>query len=309
MPLLGRPLVLAAALSLPSGAHAAPCAIDARFDEAPAWSEAAAALSSLGLTDADCIRLRIEPSRGGARLLFTTQAGRTAERYVATPQELKPTVAALRVQAPAAPPEQAQPPQPAARAQREAPTAPQPAPKEHAGADDAPIRFALFTGARGGADSLISPLLSTALTLTFGHLELGATLSSELRYFDAQGKRPADRQTSTAALGIHAGARSPWGAADVLAGGRAGIATLLTRDRESGACTPDPASCPFGDEDARTFEWRFGAYAGFAVPREASLRFRTELGAELATPGPASGSLPLTPSWALSALVGLELER
>lgn len=170
------------------------------------------------------------------------------------------------------------------------------------------MRFALFTGARGGADTLVSPLLSVALSLTWRHMELGTTLSSELQYVELEGTRPADRQTSTAALGLHAGTRSPWGATDVLAGGRIAIATLLTRDHESAVCTPDPALCPFGDEDERVTEWRFGAYAGLAVPRDASLRFRTEVGAELATPTPASGTLPLTPSWALCALVGLELE-
>lgn len=311
MAVLGRSLcaLLAAALSLPSAAHAAPCSIDAAFDGAPAWNAAAAALTALALTDADCVSLRIEPSSGGARVLFTTKDGRTAERYVATPEELKPTVDALRVQAPAPTPEPEPAPQPAAPAKPEPASTPQPEAAERANDDDAPIRFALFTGARGGADSLVSPLLSTALSLTFRHLELGVTLSSELQYVDVQGMRPADRQTSTAALGLHAGARSPWGAADVLAGGRVAIATLLTRDHESRVCPPDSmASCPLGEEDERVSEWRFGAYAGFAIPRDSSLRFRTEIGGELATPGPGTGTLPLTPSWALSALVGLELE-
>jgi len=315
MAVLARSLcaLLVAALSLPRAAHAAPCSIDADFDGAAVdgvtgWSEAATALSELALTDDDCVSLRIEPSSGGARVLFTTKDGRTAERYVATPEELKPTVDALRVQAPAAAPEPA--PQPTAAPAEPVPAStPQPEPAERANDDDAPIRFALFTGARGGADSLVSPLLSTALSLTFRHLELGATLSSELQYVDVQGMRPADRQTSTAALGLHAGARSPWGAADVLAGGRVAIATLLTRDHESRVCPPDMmASCPLGEEDERVSEWRFGAYAGFAIPRDSSLRFRTEIGGELATPGPGTGTLPLTPSWALSALVGLELE-
>jgi len=308
-----RPLsaLLAATLSWAGTAHAAPCSIDAAFDDASGsssklWADAAAALSELELTDADCVGLRIEAAAGGARVLFTTKDGRTAERYVAAPEELKPTVGALRVQAPSPVPSPPPAPQ-AAATPKPAPTS-TPQPESNTSSDESPLRFALFTGARGGADSLVSPLLSTALSFTWRHMELGATLSSELQYIDVQGMRPADRQSSTAALGIHAGARSPWGAADVLAGGRAAIATLLTRDHESGACTPDPASCPYGEEDERVTEWRFGAYAGFAIPRRATLRFRTELGAELATPGPASGTLPLTPSWALCALFGLELE-
>jgi hypothetical protein len=314
MAALGRSLcgLLVAALSLPSEAHAAPCSIEAAFDGAAfdgttGWSEAAAALSELALTDADCVRLRIEPASGGARVLFTTEDGRTAERYVATPEELRPTVDALRVQAPAAAPEPAPTPQPAAaQGKLEPASTPQPEPQERANDDDAPIRFGLFTGARGGADSLVSPLLSMAVSLTFRHLELGATLSSEFQYVDVQGMRPSARQTGTAALGLHAGARSPWGRADVLAGGRAAIATLLTREHE--VCAPDSSPCPFGNEDERTTEWRFGAYAGFAIPRDSSLRFRTEIGGELATPGPGPGTLPLTPSWALSAVIGIELE-
>lgn len=316
MAVLARSLcaLLVATLSLPSAAHAALCSIDAVFDDAASdgtsgWTDAAAALRELALTDADCVSLRIEPSSGGARVLFSTRDGRTAERYVATPEELRPTVDALRVQAPAATPEPVPAPPPAAAPAKPVPAStPQPEPAERASGDETPLRFAMFTGARGGADSLVSPLLSTALSLTFRHLELGATLSSELKYVDVQGIRPADRQTSTAALGLHAGARSPWGAADLLAGGRVAFATLLTRDHESHVCPPDLASCPLSDEDERVGEWRFGAYTGFAIPRNGSLRFRTEIGGELATPRPGSGTLPLTPSWALSALVGLELE-
>lgn len=92
--------LLAAALSLPSIARAAPCSIDAALGDAPAWTDAALGLSELALTDADCVSVRIELAPPGARVLFTTKDGRTAERYVATPEELQPTVGALRVQAP-----------------------------------------------------------------------------------------------------------------------------------------------------------------------------------------------------------------
>jgi hypothetical protein len=289
----------------PATAHADACRIETSGASSPEWSNARASLAELALTDRDCVSVRIQITEDQARVLFTTADGRSAERIVATPAELRATIDALRVQGPAPRVDREVSAQAAAR-----PAARVKAVAQRSASDDGPdhrrLRLALLTGARGGGDSLVSPVLGGALSLGWGMLELGAMINAEVQYYEVQGGQPGDQRASAAVFGVQAGLRQPIAALDVLAGGRAALAFVMSRNHDAQAC-PVTKGCPFPVEDDRTGEWRAGAYLGLSVPRAATLRFRTEVSAEVITPSALDGSLAHTPSWALAALVGLEV--
>jgi hypothetical protein len=173
-------------------------------------------------------------------------------------------------------------------------------------AHDSDLRLALLAGLRGDPGSLVSPALTGELSIGAGILELGASLGAEIQYFDVTGMGNPERQGSAAVLGAHAGVRVPSGSFDWRAGARIAFAPLLTVNHDTQAC-PVGMMCPFPREDERTSEWRFGAYAGFAVPHDSVVRFRTELGIDVVTPDPGDTTLALTPAGALSTLIGLEV--
>ena len=282
------------------------CQIDLSGAAAREWLDAAAAVSVAGLSAGDCISVRVELSEQSARVLFTTPDGRVAERHVAAPMELKPTIDALRVQAPT--PAPAAPTEPGSAASADQPSPAPPASERPAVTASSDVHIALLAGMRGGADSLISPMLSGALSIVGKHWELGAGVTAEVQYADATGERPADRQGSAAAIGLHGGLREPIGPFDLLAGGRVALGVLLSRDHESLACTgPSDAICRLGSEDERYNRVALRWYAGFAVPSRSTVRLRNQVGADVVTPVAGAGTLPLTPSWALLGLVGLEL--
>src|SRR3954468_22782206 len=81
---------------------AAECELRLEGASAPgAWSSAlrelGALVSQLPPESTDCRTIAVAPDATGATIVFTTVAGRTARRRVATPQELEPTVEALLV--------------------------------------------------------------------------------------------------------------------------------------------------------------------------------------------------------------------
>jgi hypothetical protein len=63
------------------------------------WLRAGRAIEALTTDPSDCARIEIElePSTDAARLIFVTQDGRRAERRLAHPDELMPTVVALGI--------------------------------------------------------------------------------------------------------------------------------------------------------------------------------------------------------------------
>jgi hypothetical protein len=287
-------LLLAAVLLAHATARADACRIEASGTDSAEWSAATASLDELALTDRDCVRVRIDITADQARVVFTTADGRRAERIVTTPADLRPTINALRVQGP-----DAAAPQAAAATE----PSPPPAPRR---SNYTGLRLALLTGVRGGAESLVSPLLTGEVSFGWRRLELGASLSAEVQYFDMTGQRSPDRESGAAVLAANGGIRQPSGSFDLRAGGRVAYALLLSVDSEARAC-PLGEICPFPGYDERSGEWRLGAYVGFAVPRSSMLRFRTELATDFALPPANDGVLPLTPPWALCLLLGIEV--
>jgi hypothetical protein len=294
--------LFAAALALPAAASAEPCAIEMTGADSAEWVAASESLAELALTERDCLRVHIEIAAGQARVRFITGDGRSAERSIHTPSELRPTIDALRVQAPAAAePAPSKPPAPAPITT----TPSQPAKTSPARANASDVRVALLLGVRGD-DVLAGPLLMGDLSLGSGLFEFGGSLSAEVQYGGVTDVRSPERQGSAAAFSVHGGVRAPAGSFDLRTGGRVTFAPLLTVNHDVQACPPG-MTCPFQNVDDRTSEWRFGAYAGFAVPRSALFRFRAELGADVVAPAPADGDLALTPAAALFGLVGLEV--
>jgi len=284
---------------LPAAARAQDCRVESAGAQTPAWQTATESLAGFALSDRDCLRVRIVIEGEGARVLFTTPDGRSAERFVAAPSELRATVEALRVQGPAATTPQAS--EPAAAQTPAAPIAATPSPAPSSG-----LGLALLGGFRGGPESLLSPLIIGELSLSFGILELGASLAAEIQYFDVTGSHDPARQGSAAALGLHAGVRQPVGSVALRAGARIAFASLLTVNSDSQACQVG-MMCFIPEHDERASEWRLGAYAGIVVPRASTLRLRADVAADLITPTAPSQEVALTPSPALSAVLGLEV--
>ena len=78
---------------------AAPCPVELRGAPSEPWLRAGRAIEALTTDPSDCARIEIEleQSADAARLIFVTRDGRRAERRLAHPDELMPTVAALGV--------------------------------------------------------------------------------------------------------------------------------------------------------------------------------------------------------------------
>lgn len=91
-------VTLLAMLTWHSMARAEVCRIEATGVDTSPWGDAIASLSDLALTEHDCSSLRIDVAAGRANVLFTTSDGRNAQRAIAMPAELRPTVEALRVE-------------------------------------------------------------------------------------------------------------------------------------------------------------------------------------------------------------------
>jgi len=276
----------------------------ADFADAPAWREAARALTALQLDARDCALIRLEAlasGQTGACLIFVTHDARRAERELVAPRELLPTVEALRVTVPEPIPEPSKLPAPSRarparlRQQGADALASEPEPVQDTG--PSPI-LAVLSGTRGGADALFSPVLGAVASLLLSRWELGVTAAFEMQYFDLSAPDSIDRESSALAFGVMAGRREPLDRVALFYGARLSAVVLLHdyQDRGRG-------------------EGRMGAYLGIALPRRADLRFRAELGADLVgasrsfseetAVGASSGAI--APEWALSALLGIEL--
>lgn len=241
--------------------------------------------------------LIVRVEAGEARLTFVTQDGRRAERALAGPQELAPTIAALSE---AGPVEQAS----------GAPTSPQadPAASEAPPGRDIDVHGTLLGGARVGQYRLVSPIVSGSLLLRIRHWELGAVATWETGYYYGGGIG-SGRRNGAETTSLSFARRQPLHALTLLAGLRLGMALRLH---------PVDASFAFADIAGAGFlfaaprlQGRVGPFVGFSWPRSALVRLRFELGVDLAFPKPDYSSLPwgAWPFWAFSLSVGMELGR
>jgi hypothetical protein len=276
---------------------AASCPVELRGAPSEPWLRAGRALSGLSTDPSDCARIEIEleGSTDAARLIFVTRDGRRAERRLAHPDELMPTVAALGVRGvneSSTPVLEDRPMAPARAADAVSPL--DSPPSEPAGAPgEARALFALLGGTRAGAGSLLSPVLGGAAAIALERWELAINLALELQYFDLH-LSEADGPSSAVSVGVTVGRREPIADFDLLFGARSMVAAVNDESQKDSG-------------ERGSAELRLGAYLGAVWPRQRSSRFRADLALDV-VPHESLGAIgtPVTPWLAVSALVGVE---
>jgi hypothetical protein len=277
---------------------AASCPVEFRGVPSEAWLRAGQAIEALSLDPSDCARieLELEQSTDAARLTFVIRDGRRAQRRLAHPDELMPTVVALGVRGPSEGSRPVLDDSPTAPARTADAVSPPDSPPSAPAAAPAEARalFAVLGGARGGTGRLVSPVLAGAAAIALDRWELGLNLALELQYFDLQISDP-DGPSSAASIGVTVGRREPIADVELLFGARSMVAAVNDESvKDSG-------------ERGRA-ELRFGAYLGGVWPRARSPRFRADLALDV-VPHRSLGAVGtrVTPWLAGSALVGVEV--
>jgi hypothetical protein len=276
---------------------AASCPVKLRGAPSEPWLRAGRALEALTTEPSDCARIEIELERStdAARLIFVTRDGRRAERRLAHPDELMPTVAALGVRGVDESSTPALEDGPMARARAADAVSPLDSPPSEPAAAPGNARalFALLGGTRAGAGRLVSPVLGGAAAIAVERWELGITLALELQYFNLD-LSEQDVRTSAASVGVTVGRREPIADVELAFGARSMVAALNDESRKD-------------DGERGRAELRLGAYLGAVWPRQSSSRFRADLALDV-VPHESLGSIgtPVTPWLAVSALMGVE---
>ena len=275
---------------------AASCPVELRGAPSEPWLRAGRAIEALTTDPSDCARIEIEleQSADAARLIFVTRDGRRAERRLAHPDELVPTVAALGVRGPSemSTPVPEDGPTAPARAADTVPPLDSPPSEAAAAPGEARALFAVLGGTRAGAGRLVSPVLGGAAAIAIERWELGINLALELQYFDLH--LPEWDPSSAASVGVTVGRREPVADVEILFGVRSMLAALDDESRK-------------GSGERGRAELRLGAYLGGVWPRQWSSRFRADLALDV-VPHKSLGAIgtPVTPWLAVSALMGVE---
>lgn len=281
-----------AACLVATPSFAEPCEVEVRGVGDQAWAEALGELRAQAeqAPESDCALIRVEIDGGAARLTFKTRDGRMAERQVADPRDLAATVDALYVTGPAEP----VPVQPQSRDEPE-PARPSAGPAGRAAviAHPTPI-FALLGGARGGASGLVSPVLRGSAALELDRWELAILGGLDVHYENARSTDAPPSNTGAVIAGVGVGRREPAGPLTLLGSGQFQLAMLSDE--------PDSR-----EKSTGRAEVRLAACAGVVAPARAPLRFRADLGFEVVPHGSGANDPRLTPWWALSLLLGVEV--
>jgi hypothetical protein len=262
------------------------------------WLRAGRAIEALTTDPSDCARIEIELERStdAARLIFVTRDGRRAERRLAHPDELMPTVVALGVRGASegSTPVLEDGPMAPARAADAVSPLDSPPSEPAAAPGGARALVALLGGTRAGAGRLVSPVLGGAAAIALERWELGINLALELQYFDLHLSEP-DGPSSAASVGVTVGRREPIADVDLLFGARSMVAAVNDESQKDS-----------GERGGA--ELRFGAYLGGVWPRQSSSRFRVDLALDV-VPHKSLGAIgtSVTPWLAVSALMGVEL--
>jgi hypothetical protein len=274
---------------------AASCPVELRGAPSEPWLRARRAIEALATDPSDCARIEIEleQSTDAARLIFVTRDGRRAERRLAHPDELMPTVVALGVRGDSETPVLEDGPMAPARAADAVSPLDSPPSAPAAAPGEARALIALLGGTRGGTGRLVSPVLGGAAAIAVGRWELGINLALELQYFNLDLSEP-DVRTSAASVGVTVGRREPIADAELLFGARSMVAALNDESRKDSG-------------ERGHAELRLGAYLGGIWPRQRSSRWRVDLALDV-VPHESLGAIGrrVTPWLAVSALMGVE---
>jgi hypothetical protein len=307
-----------------------------------AWTRAVESLEArTNAHGSDCDRIELVVTRSEATLTYVTRDGRSAARTLRGPSELEPTVLALGVTTPdvdgpdssggdtdvrtrprdvSPSPQDGVPPKDRpqlklaalqtpkddlADAGTEAPPSSLP--------PDSNVLFGFGTGFRSGT-RLISPLITGTAALAIGKWELGVQGRWEAHYayiseeHDDSGTEPPG--TAGLGAGVTAGRRQPIGNTLLVGGIMLNVTSL-----HDGTDEEDPGETE-ADRKAREerngrAEARAGVYTGFVFPRRSSVRFRSDVSAEIvphsigaSETGP--DGIPLMPWWAVGFTLGME---
>lgn len=293
-------VLLAGAVLATSAVGHAQCTIDVVGPESAVWLAAADALGSeftahAGVTA--CTAVRVEAADGQAKLTFTANDGRTAERLIEDPVELVPTVQALSIEVP---PLAASHPEATRVASVSAPVPrDRPEPTSEA-ATERPYElhpvYGAQVGFRAGADHLISPCLGVFGAVKIDRWELGILGRFEAHYVSTLGGNEGAPETSTLAFGVAAGRRAPLGAVE-LRGGLTGLLASLHEDN--------------GNKRGQA-EARLGIYGGGVLPLSRRIGLRADLTWEVVpysigrSQENANGTSSL-PWWGVTSGIGVEV--
>jgi hypothetical protein len=276
---------------------AASCPVELRGAPSEPWLRAGRAIEALTTDPSDCARIEVEleQSTDAARLIFVTRDGRRAERRLAHPDELMPTVLALGVRGDSETPVLEDGPTAPARAAEAVSPLDSPPSVPATTPGEARTLFALLGGTRAGAGRLLSPVLAGSAAIALDRWELGINLALELQYFNLDLSEP-DVRTSAASVGVTVGRREPIADVELSFGARAMVAALNDESRKDSG------------ERGRA-ELRLGVYLGGVWPRQSSSRFRADLALDV-VPHNSLGTngTPVTPWLAVSASMGVEFD-
>lgn len=275
------------------------------------WREAAAWLPSTSDPGTDCSELYVRVDEHGADVTFVGRDGQRAQRRLSKPDELAPLLQALRAAAPDS----------AVAVVAEASAA-------RADAKPALATWALLgkalLGVRVGQDALLSPVLATALLTRYRAWELGLGLAWEAKYYPLRTPRLL-RTAAAVTPALSAAFRQPVKKATLLLGVHLSLGVVLFKVVESSLTVTDVV--PLTETRHTAYELRPGTFVGVSFPRAARVRMRAELAFDFVAwsegenhngntfgPSATGGSSTtaaffpynITPSWALSAMLGIE---
>jgi hypothetical protein len=238
-------------------------------------------------------------------LTLIASDGRRAERTLAQPFELAPTVQALLVVLDAS--AAADTPPSVSPDPREAPaTRIASAEGASAGTDvaRAPTQngSSVVLGASAGArygSGIASPTIGALGALRLRHWELGVSSSWELDY-----KKLGSDGPSWSGAGLGAG---------IVVGRRESLASsvdFLLGATVAAAVLHQEIHRFHAEQETTDAEGRLGGYVGIAAPAKASLRLRAQVQADAAVVGPTQRAIaadaPALPAWGLGVQVGVE---
>ncbi len=297
--------------ALPATA-AASCALQV-IPEHPdaAWATAVEdAHALLQAQSGDCAKAVIEIDAGLATLTFTTSDGRRAVRVLHDPNELSPTLDALRVTLP--PPQVVTPTTSERRVDDQRavqPHATQPAPSAATPVHVVHVLVHGLLGARfAGPGPALGPSVLLGASLGLARWEIGLLARWTPVYAvladDARSARLAD-----VSAGLAVGRQTPLGARVALMTGM----MLSAASQHEGWHTPDAATGKTVHAEQDRGQALVGAYAAAVFPSDGHTRLRANLLADVDAThvgenDPPANGLPRLPWWALTLALGVESE-
>ncbi len=278
-------------------------------DAPPAWGEAAraAARRTSSVASNDCAAIEVTVGPTGAELTFTTTDGRRALRVLRSPEEIGPTLDALLVTLPAAPPraESAPPPTPPAPAVVQPPRADRTSAlvgDAAAGAETAGTHFMVggTAGARLGlAGAYLAPTIAARPSGTFGSWELAGVVEYAPLYGSLPGGTPPAFRMWSLVVSVQVGRREALGGVGIGYGLGLGVANVHEEGDDQGTTRALDVAQP-----------RAAAYGRLVWPRSSRVRAIFEVSfdvaANLGRKGSELRSLPDLPRWGILLGAGVE---